>query len=130
MGFPLSLIQLTTSKKNLVSPHCWQLCLQIQEIEFLQQKTVCMFPHHNFWKVICIQGCVAVIWHFKFTLWSTNILKCKFFFIGLLNELGNLKQKIFYISKCDFLHFTATDPYILICYVPLFKIGLDLTQFV
>ena len=34
-----------------------------------------------------------------------------YFLIGFLNELGNFKQKNFYISKCKIsLHFTATDP--------------------
>ena len=33
------------------------------------------------------------------------------FLINFLDELGNLKQKNFYTSKCKFvLHFKATDP--------------------
>ena len=35
----------------------------------------------------------------NFTFWSVNILKCKNFVIGFLDELGNFKQKLCYISK-------------------------------
>ena len=40
----------------------------------------------------------------NFTFWSVNILKCKILLIGFLYELGNMKQKIFYISKCNFFY--------------------------
>ena len=40
------------------------------------------------------------IWNFSF--WSYDILKCKNFFIGFLDELDNFKQKKIYISKCYF----------------------------
>ena len=40
-----------------------------------------------------------------------DILKCKNFLIGVLDELGNFKQKEVYISKCkSFLNFTAMNP--------------------
>ena len=55
-----------------------------------------------------IIGCVALLWHFEF-----YILKCKIFLINFLDELGNLKQKEIYTSKCKFfLHFKATDPWL------------------
>ena len=47
----------------------------------------------HFLKGIKYIGCVAVPWHFEF-----YILKCKFFFIDFLYELGNFEQK-------KFLHF-------------------------
>ena len=59
--------------------------------------------HH--WSCCCIL--TFRILHFELY----NILKCKKFLIGFLDELGNFKQKKFYTSKCtDFLHFTATGP--------------------
>ena len=49
------------------------------------------------------------ILHFE----AYDILKCINFLIGFLDELGNFKQKNFYISKCKIsLNFTATDPLI------------------
>ena len=33
-----------------------------------------------------------------------DILKCKKFLIDFLDELGNFKQKNFYISKCNFFY--------------------------
>ena len=52
--------------------------------------------------VFLLNGRIAVLCHFKF-----YILTCWHF--GFLDELGNFKQNIFYISKCNFfLHFTAT----------------------
>ena len=36
----------------------------------------------------------------NFAFWTVNILKCKIFFTGFPDELGNLKQKKIYISKC------------------------------
>ena len=48
-------------------------------------------------------------------------MKCKNFLIDFLHELGNFKQKNFYISKCNFfLHFTTTDP--------MYYIGNDFTK--
>ena len=38
------------------------------------------------------------------TFWSINILKCKNSFISFLHELGNFKQKNFYISKLNFFY--------------------------
>ena len=40
-----------------------------------------------------------------------DILKCKNFLIGFLDELGNFKQKKFTFQNVIlFLHFTAMDP--------------------
>ena len=51
-------------------------------------------------------GCVALPWHFEFYI--LKFQNVKFFFINFLDELGNLKQKNFYASKCKiFLHFIA-----------------------
>ena len=41
----------------------------------------------------------------NFTFWSVNILKCKNFLIGSLDELGNFKQKKNFISKGIFLQY-------------------------
>ena len=47
----------------------------------------------------------------NFTFWSVNILECKIFLIGFLDELGNFKQKkVLPFEMQFFSHFTATDP--------------------
>ena len=46
------------------------------------------------------------ILHFKLH----DILICKIFFIGFLNELGNFKQKKIYILKCTFFTFYSNGP--------------------
>ena len=47
----------------------------------------------------------------NFTFWSVNILECKIFLIGFLDELGNFKQKkVLPFAMQFFSHFTATDP--------------------
>ena len=38
----------------------------------------------------------------NFTFWSVNILKCKNFVIGFLDELGNFKQKKFTFQNAIF----------------------------
>ena len=41
----------------------------------------------------------------NFAFWNVKNLKCKNFLIDFLDELGNFKQKIFYISKCKLFTF-------------------------
>ena len=48
--------------------------------------------------------------HFK----VYDVLKWKIFLIGFLDELGNFKQNNFIFQNVDFLHFTATDPIVLL----------------
>ena len=58
--------------------------------------TYLLFCHfyHSFIYVMLLYSDIS-----NFTFWSVNILKCK---ICFLDELGNFKQKFFYISKCNF----------------------------
>ena len=50
---------------------------------------------------MCICHCqlilskASVVDILNFTFWSVNILKCKIFLIGFLDEIGNFKQKKF-----------------------------------
>ena len=55
-----------------------------------------------------VYGCVVLPWHFEFYILKCKNLKCKFFLIDFLDELGNFKQKNFYTSKCQILHFEMT----------------------
>ena len=53
------------------------------------------------WHRMCICHCqlilskASVVDILNFTFWSVNILKCKIFLIGFLDELGNFNQKLF-----------------------------------
>ena len=53
--------------------------------------------------------CTLTFWILHFEVY--DILKCKNFLIGFLNELGNFKQKKIYISKCNlFFTFYSNGP--------------------
>ena len=65
----------------------------------------------------------------NFTFQNVKILRFKIFLINFLDELGNLKQKKFYTSKCKiFLHFKATDPLYLSFYCLLRKKFSEFTE--
>ena len=53
--------------------------------------------------------CVLVVLLYSdisnFTFWSVNILKCKIFLIGFLDELGNCKQKNFIFQNAIFFFY-------------------------